>query len=558
MAAQMCKTEILLNVLGHRFCDGPYVPALYVGPTEKQVRSMSSDRVRKLIASTPVLMDRLEGGQRDKVTEKYFAGVRLGFAWAGSPTELASHPAGLVLVDERDRMTADIRGEGDPVEIARARTKNYLHGKVGVVSTCTIEGASPIVALWSEGTRMKWCWPCPDCGELFAPRLCDLWWPEQATPQVARRDARLCCPRCGVLIADDKKPAMNAGGRYVPHDVTEAGDHVPIASAEPNSCASFWVSGLASPWRTFGQAAELVLRAYASQQPERIQAAVNLELGETWRVRGDAPAWEEVMARRGAYAPRERPHGAQIVTLGADVQRDGIYYVVRGWGFNAESWLLEHGYIPGETEYDSVWLLLGQVQQHGYGDPPLHIARAFVDSGYRPGDRWRRPDNAIYAHCRRHAIACPTKGHDTQDRPIKSSMIDVSIGGRAIKDGVRLYHLDTDYLKTTLFGRIRWPTGEPGAWHLHAQIDEAYCRQIVSEELLVTASGQRRWIRRSRENHFLDCEILALAAALTLQVHSLPRPDAPAPEPAPGAPKPSFVAPARSSAPRESFFRRRS
>ena len=54
MGAQMSKTELLLNVLGHRFTDGPYVPALDIGPTEKQVRSMSNDRVMKMLRSTPV------------------------------------------------------------------------------------------------------------------------------------------------------------------------------------------------------------------------------------------------------------------------------------------------------------------------------------------------------------------------------------------------------------------------------------------------------------------------------------------------------------------------
>ena len=115
--------------------------------------------------------------------------MRFGFAWAGSPTELAGHPAGLVLVDERDRMDDDTGGEGDPVELAEARIATFPDGKVLVVSTPTkgtleveeneatglshfkvsdtIE--SPTWKLWQEGTRFEWAWPCPDCGELQFP-----------------------------------------------------------------------------------------------------------------------------------------------------------------------------------------------------------------------------------------------------------------------------------------------------------------------------------------------------------------------------------------------------
>ena len=30
--------------------------------------------------------------------------------------------------------------------------------------------------------------------------------------------------------------------------------------------------------------------------------------------------------------------------------KNGIYYIIRGWGFNSESWKLANGFIPGETD----------------------------------------------------------------------------------------------------------------------------------------------------------------------------------------------------------------
>ncbi len=391
--AQMGKTESLMNVLGHRMDDGPRVPTLWIAPTEKSVKSLADDRVMKMIRSTPALWAIMEKGRRNRMVEKFLAGVRLGFGWAGSATELASHPAGLVLVDERDRMISDVEGEGDPLTLARARTKNYPLRKIGVSSTPTIEGASPIWSLWQEGTREKWAWPCPHCAELFIPCLALLKWPDKATPTQARQKAYVVCPECGAELTDADKPGMNADGRYIAHELDEDGEERRSEARSANTTASFWISGLASPWQTFGEIAELLVAAYRSREPERIQGVVNTYGGEVWRVAGDAPDWQAVLETRRQYGRGTVPAGVRLITLGADVQKDGIYWVIRGWGVNAESWLLDHGFLFGATEYDSVWVAAASLVQSPVKDRPIN--RAFIDSGYRPGEIYRRPENVI-------------------------------------------------------------------------------------------------------------------------------------------------------------------
>lgn len=545
MGAQMGKTEALMCVAGHRLDDGPYVPMLWIAPTQKSVKSLADDRFMKMVRSTPDLWRKLEKGRRNRVVEKFIGGVRLGFGWAGSATELASHPAGLVLVDERDRMLSDVEGEGDPLTLARARTKNYSMRKIGVSSTPTIEGASPIWSIFLEGTREKWSWPCPHCGEYFVPRLELLKWPEKATPAVARAEAFVACPQCGGECRDQHKPAMNAAGRYQAH--IEDGDReVAVDIAPTNSVASYWVSGLCSPWQTYGEIAEMLVAAYRSREPERIQGVINTYGGEVWRIKGDAPEWGRVLDTRLHWHSGQVPVGVQMITCGVDVQADRLYYVIRGWGFNAESWLLENGQLFGRTDYDQVWVSLSTLITRTVGD--RGIERVFVDSGYRPGSLYRRPENVIYLFCRRHkGLAFPVKGHDTQDRPLKTADLDLSIQGRTIRGALKLWHIDSDHMKTWLYSRVEWPEGEPGGWHTHAEIDEDYCRQVVSEEVLTKSSGRRTWIERG-PNHYLDCEYMAYAAALSLNVYHLPEPVQARPE--------ASATPARPRQPSAGFQRR--
>jgi phage terminase large subunit GpA-like protein len=541
MGSQMGKTEGVFNIIGHRLDDDP-TPTLYVGPTQKLVESMSSDRIIKMLRSVPSLWAKLEKGKRNKIGEKFIAGVRFGFAWAGSATELAGHPAGLVLVDERDRMDDDTGGEGDPVELSDARTATFPDGKVIVVSTPTKGSVdvkvhpetglehfapsevveSPTWKLWQEGTRFEWAWPCPDCGEYFVPRFRNLWWPEKCTPQRALTETRLVCPHCGSMIEDTSKVAMNARGVYVAPGQRIEPDGTVVGAAPDTDVASFWASGLCSPWRTFGQRARAFLAAVASGDQTRIQTVINTGFGELFAARGDAPEWSEVAKLRREYEASAVPEGVQLLTCGVDVQKNRLVYAIRGWGFAYESWLIEAGELWGETKYDAVWDSLGALFDRKFG-AGQQIVRMGIDSGYKPGDD-ARDDHQVYRFVRMHrGRAMATKGQDRTKRPFWMSKIDVSLRGRLIKGGVDLWNFDADFFKTWVHGRLEWPDDQPGGFHLHRAASDDYCQQLVAEQRVVKPSGAATWIRVRSDNHYLDCEAINALMAHILGVHSLPK-----------------------------------
>ncbi|MDX6064905.1 terminase gpA endonuclease subunit, partial [Pseudomonas aeruginosa] len=397
---------------------------------------------------------------------------------------------------------------------------------------------SPIWKLWQEGTRHEWAWPCPSCGTYFIPRFSTLYIPPGATPKEALTRACLHCPHegCGDSITEESKEWMNDRGVFVAPGqrllgytddgalIEQGGVTVTVpfglylAPPDADIAASFWVSGLCSPWQSFGLRARKYVLAVQSGAPGQLQAAINTAFGELYMVKGEAPDWQKVAGLRRPYAFGEVPRGVQLIVAGVDVQGDRLVYVVRGFGYNFTSWLIEHGEIWGDTEQEAVWQQLGELLETTYDGHP--IARMLVDSGYKPGGK-ANPVHMVYQFCRRYyGRAVSTKGRQQQDKPYKFADIDQK--GHE-KQPLKLMLVHTDHFKSWVHSRIEWPVEHAGAWFISQDASDDYCQQVVAEARLVTQAGRVFWHKVRVDNHYFDAEVLAAAAAHLEQVHRLPR-----------------------------------
>jgi phage terminase large subunit GpA-like protein len=477
-----------------------------------------------MFRATKSLWEGLAKGKDDTVYEKFVNGMRLGFGWAGSGSELASHPAALVQIDERDQME-DVKGQGDPVNLAKARTATYPNGKVlitstpteGAVDTVTLETGlthwdvaagddiqSPIWQLWQDGTRFEWAWPCPECGDYFVPRFELLVWDDKAEPEQARKSAVMACPHNGCLIEHRHKGAMNQSGVFVAPGQSVDADGAVHGDESENTIASFWVSGLASNWVSWGERAHDYVKAARTGDPGEIQSAINTGLGELYRISGDAPPWEDVRECAAGYMLGDVPEHVLMLTAGVDVQQNRLVYAVRGWGEGMSSWLIDRGEIWGETDQPGVWQSLENLLYSTYSD--LGIALMLVDEGFRT--------NEVFDFCRRNqGHAQPAKGRANLDKPYKAANVDVNVRGKVIKRGLQHWIHDDEIGKAWVHSRIEWPDDQPGAWFLPSDIDEEYCKQIVSWQRITKPSGRTTWIQARKDDHYLDVEVLALLAA---------------------------------------------
>ena len=555
--AQTGKTDTVLDVIGQRLDQRP-TPIIYVGPSNEFNRDQFEPRLRRMIDECEGLGDKLVRGRREKKTLKTVAGVRVRLASAASSTSLKSDPAGFAIVDEYDEMLKNIKGQGDPLGLVEARGDTYADfctiitstpGQ-GVVETEEIEAGtdedgipivleffavgdpveieSPIWRLFQEGTRHHWAWHCPHCGVPFIPMRKHLHWAPGSTPVQAAKTAFLLCPHNGCIVEDDAqgsvKASMNASGFMIAPgqtiEETKAGRNVP-----ENRTYSQWSSGLASPFVSWGERAERLLKAEMSGEEDKRQTAVNANFGEVYSpfVSGDMPDWAALLKHRGDSGPGDLPTGVLRLVMGVDVQKRGLHFVIRGFGARGSSWLIDNGYLIGDTDEDTVWLdlanlMLTPIQGH-------HIEKVFVDSGFRPDKPEAGSVHKVYDFCRRYSfMATPCKGRSTMGRaPYTVSKIEVKPDGRRRPFSMSLVMLDTDFFKSLVHSRIKTPVDTPGAFHLHREADEDYARQLLSEVRIVTPGKSKpEWRQVKRANHFLDCEALAAAAGYSLNVQRIP------------------------------------
>ncbi len=557
VSAQSGKSETILDVIGQRLDQQP-APILYVGPNKQFITEQWEPRVMALLDEAPALAAKVARGKRMTKTRKVIAGVPLRLAHAGSSTALKSDPASLALTDEADELMANVKGQGDPIGLIDARGDthaDFVHAMVSTTSRGPKEvEADPISKLefwkvqpaddiestiwkfWQSGTRHHWTWRCPHCEERFVPRLSCLEYEHKGeeaktTPARAKEMAHLVCPRNGCIIEQADKKSIEATGLEVAPGQGLDADGNTIGAPPDTDTWSLWTSGLCSPFQSFGDRAARLVEAIQTGDPEKVQTVTNAAFGELWMPSGgDAPVWEDVAARRLPYRFREVAAGVLFITVGVDVQKDRLVYVIRGWGLRSESWLIEHGEIFGlhhDTRLDDIWLELTDLIETEFCGIP--VRRVFIDAGFRPGKRDAGDENKVYEYCRRHArLVYPCKGYAKRTVPISVNKIDVKPVGGAASYGLDLVRLDSDVLKSWLHARIRWPEDQPGGWHIAQDASDDYCRHLVSEARVRKPGGGVIWMRRSRHNHYLDAEALAYAAAKMIGLERL-RDDTPPP-----------------------------
>jgi phage terminase large subunit GpA-like protein len=409
-------------------------------------------------------------------------------------------------------------------------------------STPLIKGESLIEELFEAGDQRRFHVPCPHCGHAdilsFGDKATRGYMMRWADPS----DAHFVCRTCAGQIGEEHKLEMLKRGEW-------------IADRPGGTHASFhiWAAYSLSPNASWGALAEEYIEA--KRNPTTLRTFMNTAAGESFAETGEAPAWEILYARREAYPIRTVPVEPLALTCGVDVQKDGLFYEVVAWLADKQSYSVEAGKLEGDVALDSTWSKLDELIARtftGPGGAEYPIRLTAIDSSY---DTQR-----VYNWARQYPLSkvIAIKGSATAKTLVGSaSPVDITVGGKTIPHGYRVYSVGVDIAKSELYGylRIKREGADPPSGYCHFPAYEGEFFQQLTAEHLVTSVNRttgrevQTWhAMPNRPNHYLDCRNYARVAAsvLGLDKYKPPPPTAPAPA-APAPAKRSWLAPRRGS-----------
>lgn len=507
--AQLGFTEAGNNFVGYVIDCAPG-PMLMVMPTELAVKKNSRTRIDPLIAESPSLREKIPP-QRSRDSKnatflKEFPNGVLHMVGANSASALRSMPIRYLFLDEVDGYPGDVEGEGDPVELARARTRTFKNRrKVFMVSTPTMEIGSRIWRAFQDSDRRYYHVPCPHCGVKQKLEWERLTWPKGQPGRAA-----MICVGCGALIEEHHKTKMLAGGEW-------------IADNPGHTTRGYHINSLYSPlgWYSWAEAAKD--REAAEGNVEAIKTFTNTILGMPYRDQGDAPAYELLYSRREKYKTGIVPNGAYVLTAGIDVQKDRLEMEVVAWGPNMESWSVDYRVFPGDIGTPVPWerleIALREELPHERGGK-LPISMACIDTGYNT--------QTVYEWARTQPVdrLMAIKGHDNASVLIgQPRAVEIKHNGKRKARGLKVWPVGVSMAKTELYAWLRQlPPTEgpmPHGWSHFPEYNEEFFLQITAEQIILKRiRGYSRyiWEKLRERNEALDCRIYARVAAAALGV----------------------------------------
>ncbi len=514
-SSQVGKTEAELNMVGYCIDQDPG-PILMVQPTIDDVKRFSEMRIAPMIRETKCLKRKVADPKaRDSGNtkrQKSFPGGFLVLTGSNAAHDLSSMPIRYVFGDERDRWAKSAGTEGDPWELAKARTRTFYNKKMVEVSTPTIKGASAIEKSYNLGTMERWKTQCPHCGTFSEIKFDNIRFEYTASENGSEKvfdisEIYWCCPECGGV--SDEHTMKSQPSKWVAA--------VPEAR-ELHKTRSFWITAWVSPWATWESIVLQFLQA--GTDAAKLQVVYNTQFGELWEDRGEMVSEDEVMARREEYEA-ELPDGVLVLTCGVDTQDDRLEYEVVGHRRFGETWGIKKGVILGRPDTDEVWERLDEVIAHRYkfkSGVSLKISLTFVDEGGHFTQEVRQ-------RCleRQAGNVFAIKGASRPDIPYTAppKKQKIVVHGKVIGQ-VWVYEIGVNAGKQKIVNDLK--VGSPGANYCHFPLRDdygkQYFKQLMSEHLVYDPKLKHPWswekIPGHERNEAFDIRNYALAAIAVL------------------------------------------
>lgn len=508
-AAQMGVSELVRCAVGRWALLDPG-DVLWVVTTEQAARK-AMKKLQAMFRSTPALRPLLSSRRTDKTLLELILtnGMRIVIGWAGSAQSLASDPFRYVILDEVAKYRWSVQGEGSPVDLAKERTKTYgRRAKIVLLSSPKDENDLIVTHHAEVADRRVFAIPCPACGSLQAVDWSAVRWPG-GEPATAPTD-----PMARVRLADQLEADQSAwvacgacvDGKLLPHRAAfdERAAWVQEEKAPRSRRVAFHVPEFFH-WET--SLSDLVAKWLRCTTPRALQGFHNGSLGQPYKnERGSLSA--AIFRGRAGHKAKIVPTWATTVLSTADTQLRGWWYMVRAWGPDRRSRLLDWGWVT--TEEDLIARCV-EARFDVEGDQNLEATPfAFaVDTGggmeTPDGSRTKQAYQIVARTRRAYALKGRSDREANDGSHWARSKVRLDERGRELE----LHLVNRNYYGDEVATLIR-ATEPEVLWQENELANDDYARQMSSEHLvMVTSGGTSSWLWQKRSkgapNHLWDC-----------------------------------------------------
>lgn len=553
-------------------------PSMVVCPDEISTKEIR-DRVYSTGEKSDTYLMQVPRERDRNMREIDLSAMRCYLAWAGSAQRLRGRACRYVFRSEVDVYPPKTAKGGDPLKASEQRAGRFYFSTV--YSESTPDGdPSNIDTLYRQGNQCIWMCPCPHCGMYQEMRFFTF----KAGPHegcggiegyknsdgnlLSVDDARVnafyrCINRC--RIENYEKNRMVLDGVWCPkgQSVSDSGQLTgdPERSRR-HSSYHLWKAHI--PSVSFADIAEMYVTAV---NDSTLKDYWQNDLGRKYKVGRPVPEWNKLGRKLECNYKRGLvPKDAWFLTGAADVQDEGVWWGVYGWGHAGTCWLVDWGYIErikGAEQYQQddldliddselVSSLASDISQltnilinryfqvegglqNPLGKKQLRCRMVCIDTNYRTRHvqefvRFHEP----YADVKIDRVRT-VRGDHAVKRSERFRMTNVERPQRGTgpeyRGGMQLFGISVDHYKDELSQRCALEPGVDGGVRLYSGIvkdGKKYLQHMTNEtyaeKILANGRKQKVWTVQHEHvgNHEWDVACYAFAGAeMLLNRHEL-------------------------------------
>lgn len=499
--------------------------AQIVGPEEAIVADLWKDKIEKIMRATPRMESFLSPKYEPKLTvQRRYALTNGGIIrCVYNPDSIRSYDSSCLFATEAASFS-ETSDEADMITLAQRRQNDHPGGGRQLFESTHTRDTTRFAEEVRRGTDSRLYCPCPHCSEYFeaGARGTIEGWDVDSRDDV---EAYMVCPACGGVIDESNRRGMLQSIR-----VTHKNE-----SAEAFSVTVNWFHtrttiqevGLAE-WDNAHNPSLTTLRDLL-QNIYSIPVKLEDEMGDLSNL-GEFTK-ELIHSRIMSYESGNVPPGVAFTVGAIDCQKDWLYWAVFGMGNDGTLYYLDWGttqIVPyehqGQVAATAEMVLRGLNETYALLSAynPLSI---WVDTSYKAEAsdvpiirRWCCKYSNLYAIAGR---ATTEFSRMKESRELPQHIRDF-MRPSIQDDGMTLWFLDVDRLKTMLLNRFLIPRGEKGGVCLPSdsttKSSNMITRHLTAEkpEIRNTKTGIEiiKWKKVKGRNDLLDLSAYGTAGCI--------------------------------------------